>query len=220
MAFCLVVFYLTKSFCRSNDTSTQAADPIEEIRKRHGLPGIMVGYFTSAGEFDLKVCGVRRIGTDDRLQADDPMHLGSCTKSMTATLIGILVDEGKLRWDSTLGEIFPEDEVIRKSEWSKVTVDHLIRHTSGAPGNLQDLSNPNPLHPSNPTYWSSHPLMEQRRRLVTFLAVNVAPALFGGLVGQGGGDAVIDEVYRIQGGGIPLGWVDFGQGIGGHDLLL
>jgi len=130
----------------------------------------MVGYFTLAGEFKLKVSGVRRVGTDDRLQADDPMHLGSCTKSMTATLIGVLVDEGKLRWDSNLGEIFPEDEIIQKSGWSKVTVDQLIHHTSGAPNNLQDLSNPNPLHPSNPTYWSSQPLIEQRRRLVTFLA--------------------------------------------------
>jgi len=175
LAFCLLGLRFPDFLHASGDASTRAADRIEEIRKRHAKPGIMVGYFTSAGEFDLKVCGVRRIGTDDRLQADDPMHLGSCTKSMTATLVGILVDEGKLRWDSTLGEIFAEDEVIQKSEWSKVTVDHLIRHTSGAPGNLQDLSNLNPLHPSNPTYWSSQPLMEQRRRLVTFLAQQPLP---------------------------------------------
>lgn len=141
----------------------------------------MVGYFTLAGEFELKVSGVRRVGTDDRLQADDPMHLGSCTKSMTATLIGILVDEGKLRWDSNFGEIFSEDEIIQKSEWSNVTLDRLINHTSGAPSNLQDLSNLNPTHPSSPTYWSSLPIMEQRRRLVTFLAqqpVPVQPATY------------------------------------------
>lgn len=172
---------LASSSFASEGTPDQSIDPIEEIRLKHGLPGLMVGYFTLAGEFELKVSGVRRVGTDDRLKADDPMHLGSCTKSMTATLIGILVDEGKLRWDSNLGEIFSDDEIIQKSEWSKVTVDRLINHTSGAPSNLQDLSNPNPTHPSNPTYWSSWPIMEQRRRLVTFLAqqpVPVKPATY------------------------------------------
>lgn len=170
LAFCLLGLRFPDFLHASDDASTRAADRIEEIRKRHALPGLMVGYFTSAGEFYLKVCGVRRIGTDDRLQADDPMHLGSCTKSMTATLIGILVDEGKLRWDSTLGEIFPEDEVIQKSEWSTITVDQLLDHTSGVPKNPFDLSRVAPLYLMNSVSWQALSVQEQRRKMVEYLA--------------------------------------------------
>lgn len=154
----------------SEKISAGAIDPIEELRKKHNLPGLMAGYFTKEGEFVLKVSGVRKAGTNDHLQADDPMHIGSCTKSMTATLIGLLVDEGKLRWDSSLGEIFPEDEIIQKSPYAKATVEQLMNHTSGVPANLDDLRHVNPLHSSSPVHWQTLPVVEQRRRLVTFLA--------------------------------------------------
>ena len=36
------------------------------------------------------------------------MHMGSCTKAMTATMIGTLVEEGKLSWKSTIRTVFPE----------------------------------------------------------------------------------------------------------------
>ena len=150
--------------------STNTVDPIDELRKKHNLPGLMAGYFKKEGDFVLKVSGVRKAGTKDLLQADDPMHIGSCTKSMTATLIGLLVDEEKLRWDSSLGEIFPEDEIIQKSSYAKATVEQFMDHTSGAPADLDDLRHVNPLHPSSPVHWQTLPVTEQRRRLVTFLA--------------------------------------------------
>jgi CubicO group peptidase (beta-lactamase class C family) len=38
---------------------------------------------------------------------DDRWHLGSCTKSMTASLAAMLIEDGLLRWDTTVGEILP-----------------------------------------------------------------------------------------------------------------
>lgn len=48
-------------------------------------------------------------GTNIRVTIDDRFHLGSDTKAMTATLAGILVDDGKLRWTSTIGEVLGAD---------------------------------------------------------------------------------------------------------------
>jgi CubicO group peptidase (beta-lactamase class C family) len=39
---------------------------------------------------------------------NDVFHIGSCTKSMTATLTAMLIEEGKLRWDTTIADVFPE----------------------------------------------------------------------------------------------------------------
>jgi CubicO group peptidase (beta-lactamase class C family) len=40
--------------------------------------------------------------------SNDIVHLGSCTKAMTATLAGRFIEEGKLRWNTTIAEVFPE----------------------------------------------------------------------------------------------------------------
>src|SRR5579885_1981861 len=46
----------------------------------------------------LGVAGVRKKGAPETIAPDDAFHLGSCTKAMTATVAGIFVDEGKIRW--------------------------------------------------------------------------------------------------------------------------
>lgn len=105
---------------------------LERLRKRDKLPGLIAGHFTLSGDEDLGVAGFRRAGADLRLRVDDPMHLGSCTKSMTATLLGILVDEGKMGFETTLGEVFHDDPKVTGSAWKDATMRQLMSHTSGA----------------------------------------------------------------------------------------
>lgn len=52
------------------------------------------------------IAGVRKRGSAERITLDDRFHLGSCTKAMTATLVAMLVEEGRLNWTTTLGELF------------------------------------------------------------------------------------------------------------------
>lgn len=115
-----------------SQTENEFRHGLEEIRKASGLPGLIAGHFAIDGSMELEAVGVRRIDSEDLLKIDDPMHLGSCTKSMTATLLALLVDEGKLRWDETLREIFADDPIVTASEWGNTTVSELLHHTSGA----------------------------------------------------------------------------------------
>ena len=64
----------------------------------------------------------------------DVFHIGSCTKSMTATLTAILIDEGKLRWDTTIAEVFPELKGKMDKQYETVTVEQLLHHRGGVPG--------------------------------------------------------------------------------------
>ena len=53
-----------------------------------------------------------------------------------ALLAAMLVEEGKLRWDSTVAEIFPELVERMDPGLRKVTLTQLLSHTSGvAPDN-------------------------------------------------------------------------------------
>jgi CubicO group peptidase (beta-lactamase class C family) len=52
---------------------------------------------------------------------------------MTATLVGILVEEGVLRWDTTVDEMFPGLRPTTRPAYRDVTVVQLLSHTSGMP---------------------------------------------------------------------------------------
>ena len=56
----------------------------------------------------IGAAGIRKLGSAEPMQVQDQVHIGSCTKAMTATLIGMLVDDGLLTWSSTIRDVFPE----------------------------------------------------------------------------------------------------------------
>lgn len=108
---------------------------LEALRSKHNLPGLIAGQFDTQRLLQVQAVGFRRSGSRDPLLAEHPMHLGSCTKSMTATLVAMAIDEGLLTWDSTLGEVFASDAKVTGSDWANVTIRQMMHHTSGAPAN-------------------------------------------------------------------------------------
>ena len=65
-------------------------------------------------------------------------HLGSNTKSMTATLIARLVDAGNLRWDATLDDLLtPHGYTVPKSS-AQITLFDLVTNRSWLPQNVTD----------------------------------------------------------------------------------
>src|SRR5258705_13398754 len=77
--------------------------------------------------------GVRKRGTAERITLDNQFHLGSCTKAMTATLVSMLVEEGKLNWTTTLGELFADTVKPMHPAWEKVTLRQVLAHRAGLP---------------------------------------------------------------------------------------
>lgn len=82
------------------------------------------------------VSGVRKAGDPTKATLDDLWHLGSCTKSMTATMCAILVEQGKLRWDSTLAEVLPDLAPKMHEDYKSVTLSQLLTNRGGVPTDL------------------------------------------------------------------------------------
>src|SRR5689334_9045201 len=61
---------------------------------------------------------------------DTKFRLGSITKQFTATVILQLVEQGKIKLDGKLSDYLPD---YRKDTGTKVTIHHLLTHTSGIP---------------------------------------------------------------------------------------
>ena len=63
-------------------------------------------------------------------------RLGSITKQFTATAVLILQDQGKLKVQDPIGKYLSESP----KAWEKVTIHHLLTHTSGIPSYTDDPS--------------------------------------------------------------------------------
>jgi CubicO group peptidase (beta-lactamase class C family) len=77
------------------------------------------------------VAGVRKRGTAERITREDLFLLNSCTKPMTATLVAMLVEEGRLNWTTTLGEVFADTVKPMHPGWEKVTLPQILAHRAG-----------------------------------------------------------------------------------------
>jgi CubicO group peptidase (beta-lactamase class C family) len=104
---------------------------LDSVRTANHLPALGAAIVTSDSVIALDVVGVRRIGDTTRATKNDLFHLGSDTKAMTAGLLGLLVDQGRLAWTSTLGSLFPELEAGMRPEYRTLQVRELLSHQSG-----------------------------------------------------------------------------------------
>lgn len=104
-------------------------ESLESIRTKYNLPSLSAAFLQDGKITDIASTGVRKVGHEAKVTTEDKFHLGSCTKSMTATLAAIFIDEGKLKWESTLPELFPELEI--HESYKTVTFDMLLSHRSG-----------------------------------------------------------------------------------------
>ena len=104
-----------------------------------GLPAMAAAVVSKGRLVATGVAGTRRAGQDIPVMANDRFHLGSDTKAMTALLAAMMIDEGKLRWDSTLAEVFPELAVSMDAGVRRVTITQLLSHSSGLPSDNADF---------------------------------------------------------------------------------
>ncbi len=114
--------------------ASTTAQTLETIRKKYGFPALAVVVVKDGKICDRAAVGVRKKGDPTLVTTNDLFHIGSCTKSMTATLAAMFIDEGKLRWDSTIFEIFPELKEKANPQYATVTVEQLLQHRGGLPG--------------------------------------------------------------------------------------
>jgi CubicO group peptidase (beta-lactamase class C family) len=106
------------------------------VRDAHHLPGLVGGILTAGGLTAIGAVGIRKIGSPEPFQATDRLQLGSCGKAMTATVIGTLVDAGKLTWGSTIRDVFPDLAKQVHADFRKVTLSQLLTHRAGLPNKI------------------------------------------------------------------------------------
>ena len=109
---------------------------LDPIIVKHDVPGMVAALIDGDTILAIGAAGVRRRGDAQKVTINDRFHIGSCTKAMTATLDAMLVDEGKLSWDRTLAQAFPELKNKMHEQYRAVTLEQLLTHRGGMPGDI------------------------------------------------------------------------------------
>jgi CubicO group peptidase (beta-lactamase class C family) len=137
----IVLVFLTAIFCidaLAQDPKVDFTAMLSDITRKHNVPAMTAAVVNSDGLIQAGSFGVRKRGTNDKVALTDRFPLGSCTKSMTATLAAVLVESKKIDWNTTIGEVWPKatDKDIHP-KLKTVTLDQLLSHQSGLPENLE-----------------------------------------------------------------------------------
>ena len=111
---------------------------LEAVHKKSDLPAMGVAIVRSSGVALVDVVGVRKKGGDTKATVDDQFHIGSDTKTMTAMLVALLVQDKKLAYDTTLEKALPDLAKKMHKDFRTVTLEQLLSHRAGLRGDLPD----------------------------------------------------------------------------------
>lgn len=109
------------------------AAELEKIRARNDVPALAAAAVREEKIIEIEAVGRRTIGEQVPVTTEDKWHIGSCGKSMTASLAAILVEEGKITWEAKIGHALPELQDAMEPAWQAVSLELLLQHRGGAP---------------------------------------------------------------------------------------
>ena len=93
------------------------------------IPGVSVAVVRDGKIVKATGYGVANVELSAPARPETIFEAGSITKQFTASAVMLLVEEGKVGLDDTIAKYFPNVP----QTWKKITVRHLLTHTSGIP---------------------------------------------------------------------------------------
>jgi CubicO group peptidase (beta-lactamase class C family) len=116
---------------RENPGGEDISAALELARAEANVPGVVAMAVQDGEVIAWGAAGERAMGKKDPLTIHDPMHLGSCTKSMTSSLVARLIEKEVLTWETTIAEAIPEFATKIDEGYHTVTIEELLKHQGG-----------------------------------------------------------------------------------------
>ncbi len=147
----IIIYLLLFSafFILAKPLAAQSAKPLADPAARYDayvqqavrdwhVPGLTVTVVKDGKVLFKKGYGVRELGRTEPIDTQTLFAMASTTKAMTAACLGILVDEGKLRWDDPVTNYLPDFQLYDPAVTREVRVRDLLIHNTGV-GNADVL---------------------------------------------------------------------------------
>lgn len=130
-------FALIIALCVSSALPAAEFDPkpIDDLAskalKSFEAPGLAIVIVKDDKVIYLQGHGVREVGTDLKVTPDTLFAIASCSKAFTAAAVGLMVEDGKMKWDDPLGKHLPGFKMNDVLADREVTVRDSLCHRHG-----------------------------------------------------------------------------------------
>lgn len=94
-------------------------------------PGVAIAIVVDGQIALLKGYGVKKAGQPDKIDTQTVFRIASVSKGFASVLTGLLVEDGVLNWDDKISKYLPEFSLSDKNNSDKLTIRHILNHTSG-----------------------------------------------------------------------------------------
>lgn len=147
LSICLLLMFVAVT--NSQPLTTAQTDRIvEQAMKAFDVPGIAVAVVKDGKVIHSKGYGVRSVNTGQKVDENTLFAIASNTKAFTAAALGILVDDGKLKWDDKVTDYVPEFRLYNSYVTEDFIIKDLLTHRSGMGLGAGDLM----IWPGNPDF--------------------------------------------------------------------
>ena len=179
----------------------KVGEQVEAWREEMGVPGFTYGV-TVSGESFTAGAGITSVENPLPVTDETLFQIGSITKTVTATAMMRLVEQGRLELNAAVREYLPDFRVRDVDVSARVTVWHLLTHLSGWTGDVfTDKGNNDD---AAEKYVNSMAEFEQLAPLGTVFSYNNAAFCVAGrvievLTGETFEDAIRDLIFEPLG---------------------
>lgn len=97
------------------------------------VPGVAIVVVSGGQIKSLQGYGVRRAGTREKTTPDTVFRLASLSKPVAATAASVLVNEGKITWDTTITSVLPHVSFKNAKYAKQLNFRHALSQSSGLP---------------------------------------------------------------------------------------
>lgn len=112
---------------------TRALERLDVARQEAHVPGLAVAIVSGDERILAEGLGMADLASGREVTAETIFAIGSSTKAFTATLVGMLVDEGKMDWDDPVTKYLPDFvlQLDAEDEDAELSIRDLLCHRSG-----------------------------------------------------------------------------------------
>jgi len=106
---------------------------IQALLKASNTPGAAIAVVKDSNIIYMRGFGVRKIGGKDSVDTRTVFRLASVSKCFASFLTGILVSDSVLSWNDHVVEYLPSFALKSPEQTQKLTLQHILSHTTGLP---------------------------------------------------------------------------------------
>src|SRR5215471_880549 len=134
----LTSLFLAASLVASSAQQTDGVDDyVKTAMIAQKIPGVSIAVVRNGEIAKAKGYGLANFELNAPATADTIFQSGSVGKQFTATLVMMLVEEGRMSLDDHISKYVPNAPAI----WKDITLRHLLTHTSGISNRIYNQIN-------------------------------------------------------------------------------